>query len=205
LTFTKKAVWDYHIQANSTEHGAFDDKAGDPMGSGMVGMWQVESWIGYAYDSWDQSFNWDVAAVPSVGTNKIISPTDADTFVIPKSSKHKDQAWEVIKWLYQKDMMKKLTDIYSCIPADKELAANWQIDMSKKYPKVDFQVFIDALDYSDVAPNHEAWHPVYTKINDVVQKAYDLVMTGSNLDVTAVLNDAQKESQALLDDYWKTK
>ena len=205
LTFTKKAVWDYHIQANTTEHGAFDDKAGDPMGSGMVGMWEIQSWMGYVYDSWDKSFNWDVAAVPSVGTNKIISTTDADTFVIPKASKHKDQAWEVVKWLFQKDIMKQLTDIYSCIPADTELAAGWKDEQAKKYAKVDFQVFIDALDYSDVAPNHEAWRPVYTKVNDIVTKAVDLVMTGSNLDVTAVLNDAQKESQALLDDYWKTQ
>jgi len=204
LTFQKKAVWDYHIQANTAEQGAFSDKAGDPMGSGMVGMWEVQSWMGYAYDSWDKAFSWDVAAIPAAGTNKIISATDADTFTIPKASKHKDQAWEVIKWFFQKDMMKKLTDVYSCIPADKELAANWKDDMTKKYPKVDFQVFIDALDYADVHPNHEAWMPEYAKIINAATTASDLVMTGKNLDVVAVLNDAQKEAQALLDDYWKS-
>jgi multiple sugar transport system substrate-binding protein len=204
LTWTKKAVWDYHIQANTTEHGAFDDKSGDPMGSGMVGMWEIQSWMGYAYDSWDQSFNWDVAAIPNVTGQKIVSETDADTFTIPKASKHKDQAWEVIKWLYEPAMMKRLTDIYSCIPADKQLAVNWKDEQAKKYPKVDFQVFIDALDYADVTPNHEAWHPEYAKINDIATKANDLIMTGENLDVNAVLNDANKEAQALLDEYWKT-
>jgi multiple sugar transport system substrate-binding protein len=204
LTYVKKSIWDYHIAPNSTERGAISDKSGDPLGGGQLATWEIQSWMGYAYDSWDQSFNWDVAAIPAQN-GKIISPTDADTFVIPKASKHKDQAWEVVKWLFQKDMMKKLTDIYSCIPADKELAAGWKDEQAKKYPKVDFQVFIDALEYADVAPNHEAWHPVYTKINDIVTKAVDLVMTGENLDVVAVLKDANKESQALLDEYWKNK
>jgi multiple sugar transport system substrate-binding protein len=199
LTFTKKAVWDYHIQPNSTEHGAFD-KAGDPLGSGLVAMWEIQSWMGSAYDSWDKSFNWDVAAIPSVGTNKIVSPTDADTLEISKTSKHKDQAWEVMKWIFQKDILKRLTNIYSCIPADKDLAATWKTDMSTRYPKVDFQVFIDALNYSDVSPNHEKFTtPVAPQIQDIINKAVDLVMSGKNLDVNAVLNDAQKESQALLD------
>jgi multiple sugar transport system substrate-binding protein len=205
LTWVKKAIWDTHIQPNATELGALNDKTGDPLGGGLLGMWEIQSWMGYAYDSWDKSFNWDVAAVPNVAGQKIISPTDADTFVIPKASKHKDQAWEVVKWLFTPEMMKKLTDIYSCIPADKTLAAGWKDVQTKKYPKVDFQVFIDALDYADVTPNHEAYHPAYTKINDAVTNAVSLMMTGKNLDVVAVLNDAQKESQALLDDYWKNK
>jgi multiple sugar transport system substrate-binding protein len=203
LTWTKKAVWDDHIQANTTEANVFNDK-GDPMGSGLVGMWEIQSWMGYAYDSWGSSFNWDVAAVPNVPGQKVISPTDADTFTIPKASKHKDQAWEVIKWLYEPAMMKKLTDIYSCIPADKTLAVGWKDDMSKKYPNANFQVFLDALDYADGTPNHEAWFPEYSKINDIVTNAVALVMTGEKLDVNAVLNDANKESQALLDEYWKT-
>ena len=77
--------------------------------------------------------------------------TDADTFVIPKSSKHKDEAWEVIKWFYQKENLQKLIDIYGCIPADKDLAATWKTDTNAKYPNVDLQVFLDGIELHRLA------------------------------------------------------
>ena len=201
LEFMKKSIWDWHIWATGTQSGAFYDQAGDPMGSGMVGMWEVQSWMGYAYPAWDKALNWDAAAIPSVGTNKVVSVTDADTFVIPKSSKHQKEAWEVIKWFWQNQYLKLLTDNYSCIPADKDLAIQWKDANSQKYPKVDFQVFLDALDYADF-PNHEAWKPAYTKINDAMLLASGEVINGTNLDVKAVLDAANAEAQKLLDEYW---
>jgi len=201
MEFMKNAIWDWHIWANNTQAGVFYDQAGDPMGSGMVGMWEVQSWMGYAYAAWDKAFNWDAAAIPSVGTNKVISVTDADTFVIPKSSKHQKEAWEVIKWFWQNQYLKLMTDNYSCIPADKDLAVQWKAANSQTYPKVDFQVFLDALDYADF-PNHEAWKPAYTKINDAMNLASDAVRNGENMDVKAVLDTANAEAQKLLDEYW---
>ena len=201
VTYMKQAIWDWHIWANGTQSGAFYDTAGDPMGSGMVGMWEIQSWMGYAYAAWDKAFNWDVAAVPSAGTNKIISPTDADTFVIPKSSKHQKEAWTVIKWFFENPQLKLLTDNYSCIPADKTLAAGWSAAQAQVYPKVDFQVFLDALDYAD-SPNHEAWKPAYTKINDAVTLVWQGITAGTSLDVKAALDTANAEAQKLLDEYW---
>jgi len=94
-----------------------------------------------------------------------------------------------------------LTDNYSCIPADKELANGWKDANSQKYPKVDFQVFLDALDYVD-SPNHEAYKPAYTKINDAVALVWSGITSGENLDVKAALDTANAEAQKLLDEYW---
>jgi multiple sugar transport system substrate-binding protein len=204
VKFNKDTMWTWHVRATGEQAGAFYDRAGDPMGSGMVGMWEIHTWIKYAWDSWQQSFNFDIAAVPAGPTGKVLTLIDADTFVMPKSGKNKDQAWEVIKWFFERDMLKRLTDNYGCIPADADLAAGWVGEMEAKYPGINHQVFIDGLDYGETT-NHESWRPEYTKINDAVAKAMDQINTGQNLDVDAVMAEADKEVQALLDEYWKNR
>ena len=204
MEFTKKAVWEWHIWANYDQAGTFYELSEDPFGSGLIGMWELQSWIGYAYPTWEETFAWDVAAVPAVGTNKIIAPAYADTFVIPKSSKHQQEAWEVIKWLWQDKYLKLLTDNYACIPADKKLANLWKDAMTQLYPRVDFQVFLDSLNYAD-SPNHESWKPAYVAINDLIQKAWDTIMSGQDLDVKAVMDTANEQAQKLLDDYWASR
>jgi multiple sugar transport system substrate-binding protein len=203
VKFNKDTMWTWHVRATGEQSGAFYDQAGDPMGSGMVGMWEIHTWIKYAWDSWQQSFSFDIAAVPSQN-GKVLTLIDADTFVMPKSGKNKDQAWEVIKWMFENDMLKRLTDNYGCLPADQELADGWVGEMTAKYPGINHQIFIDGLDYGE-AVNHESWRPEYTKINDAVAAAMDQINTGQNLDVDAVMAEADKEVQALLDEYWKSR
>jgi multiple sugar transport system substrate-binding protein len=204
VTFNKDTMFTWHIRATGEQVGAFYDRAGDPMGSGMVGMWEIQSWIRYAWDSWLQSFSFDVAAVPANNDGKILTLVHADTFVMPKSGKNKDQAWEVIKWFFERDMLKRLTDNYGCIPADAELAAGWVGEMEAKYPGINHQAFIDSLNYTEQV-NHESWKPQYTKINDTVGTALEQIHSGQNLDVDSVLSNADKEVQTLLDEYWKNK
>jgi multiple sugar transport system substrate-binding protein len=203
LQFVKDTIYTWHVRANGEQSGAFYDKSGDPFGSGLVGMWETHVWMKYAWDGWDKAFSWDVAAIPQGPNGNVLDIVDADTFVIPKSSKHKDEAWEVIKWFWQNENLKKLTDNYGCIPADKTLAGGWVADIQAKYPNINPQVFIDALDYTEII-NHESWRPEYTKINDIAANAQDQIISGKNLDVNAVLDTAQTEAQQLLDEYWKT-
>jgi multiple sugar transport system substrate-binding protein len=204
MQFTKDTIWTWHIRASTEQGGTLSDATGDPMGSGKIGMWEIHSWIGYAWPSWKSSFNWNVAAVPSVGSNKIVAPVDADTFVIPKSSKHQKEAWQVVKWMFQPEIMQKLTKNYSCIPARKSLATSWVDEMKKEYPNVHFDIFLDSLNYIE-QPNHEAWTPAYTKINDAMNTATDQILTGKNLDVQAVMDSLNTEVQGYLDEYWATK
>jgi len=204
-TWIKDTIWTWHIRANSEQAGAFYDKAGDPFGSGLVAMWEIHSWMSYAWPSWTKAFNWDIAADPNVVGQPIISIVDADTAVMPKSSKNQEAAWEVMKWFYENKQLAQLIANYGCLPADKDLSKSWVTDRKAENPNVDYQVFIDAMAYTTESPNHEAWKPNYTKINDVISKAFEQINTGQNLDVQAVFGAADKEVQALLDDYWKNK
>ena len=97
---------------------------------------------------------------------------------------------------------KKLIDNYSCLPADKAIMAVWKPQQEAKFPGVNFQIFFDALDYIEKAPNHEAWKPNYSQVNTELTTAFQQIQTGTNLDVQAVMKDADAKVQKILDDYW---
>ncbi len=200
-TFLKENVWDYHIRASGEQSGAFYQSAGDPMGSGMIGMWESHSWMSWAYDSWSENFAWNVAAVPAGPDGTTVNMVDADTAVIPAASKHPEAAWEVMKWLFEPEQYDRLIANYGCLPADSVSMARWADEQKAKWPGVDFEVFLDALDYVETV-NHEAWKPNYARVNDVLDRAKGELLNGTNLDVEAVLQAANDEIQQLLDEYW---
>lgn len=203
LTFFKDAIWTWHISANGEQAGAFYQNAGDPFGSGMVGMWEVHTWMSYAWPSWSEKFTWDLAADPTGPTGKLVSVVDADTAVITASSKHPNETWEVMKWLYEPEQYKVLIKNYGCLPADKEQVQTWAAERSEDFPGVDFQVFVEALDYIEKAPNHEAWVPNYAKVMDTMNtQILGPIESGTSTDVQANLQAAHEAIQALLDEYW---
>jgi multiple sugar transport system substrate-binding protein len=202
LQFDADVTWQDHARATSEQAGAFYDVAGDPMGSGMVGMWEIHSWMGYAYDSWTEAFNWDVGIVPAVPPNPQVSPVDADTFVMPKSGAHADAAWQVIKWFFEPTQFDRLCKNYTCLPARQSVATAWVEDMSTKYPGVGFQVFLESLSSID-HPNHESWVPNYKKITDAITTAWDQVRTGQNLNVAEVLDTLNTQAQGFIDEWWQ--
>ncbi len=201
--FNKDTIWTWHIRATGEQAGAFYDVAGDPFGSGMVGMWECHSWMAWAYGSWTEAFNWDVAAVPYVEGFPIIAPMHADTFTMVKAAHHKDAAWEVMKWMFQPEILNRLAKNYGSIPAHVELAAGWVDEMKADYPDVDFEVFLEAAEYLD-QPNHESWTPDWNRIWDAIDNAWSLIDSGENLNVQEVLDNLNAEVQGYLDEWWET-
>ena len=200
--FAKDVIWTWHIRATGEQSGAFYDLAGDPMGSGMVGMWECHSWMAWAYGSWTEAFNWNVGATPVVEGFPIVAPMHADTFVMVKAAHHRDAAWEVMKWLFQPDPLNRLAKNYGSIPAHTELAAGWVDEMNVDYPDVDFGVFLESANYLD-KPNHESWMPEWNRIHDSVDAAWGFVNSGENLNVQEVLDNVNAECQGYLDEWWE--
>ncbi len=99
--------------------------------------------------------------------------------------------------------MERLAKSYGCIPARKSLASGWLESMKADYPDVDFQVFIDSIQYMDSYPNNESWVPNYNKVWDATENAMSLVITGENTNVKEVLDALNKEVQGYLDEYYK--
>lgn len=185
----------------SNNAATFGDNS--PMGSNKLAMWEIFSWIGYEYESWDSNFKWNVAAIPTTN-GKISAATNSDTFVISKSGKNHDQAWEVYKWLYSPEVYARLAKLYGCIPAVKTLQAAWVDEQKVARPNINWQVFLDAGKYAD-NPNNEAWVPNMGKIWDAMEKAMADVISGNYVSIADVTNKLNVEVQGYLDEYWAAK
>lgn len=219
FTELEKQIYKYKIRPRvdpATGASLFGDD--DPMGSNKLGMWEVFSWIRYAWEGWDANFHWNVAAIPSLNGH-IVSPTNSDTFVMTKSAKHQEEAWEVYKFLFSDAIYAKLASNYGCIPAVKSLQAAWVDEQingvwndewddwnwnSYPRPDINWQVFLDAGAYADT-PNNEAWVPAYGKVWDAMEDAMSNVISGLYTSPAQVAEDLNKEVQGYVDEYWAAR
>jgi multiple sugar transport system substrate-binding protein len=203
MQFIQDSVWKSKVRPNGETSSSMFANI-DPIESGQVAMWEVFSWMAYAYSTWTDAFNWNVAAVPTGPKGDLVAQANADVFTIPKSSKHHDQAWEVGKWLMEPENMSRLAKSYGCIPARKSLASGWKDGMLAEYPKVDWQVYLDSIEYMDAQPNHEGWTPNYTKVWDATENALTTIVTEKDENVPEVMKALDTEVQGYLNEYWKT-
>ena len=186
----------------------------DPLGSNKCAMWEIFSWMSYAYEGWDANFNWNVAAIPSLNGH-VVSATNEDTFVMCKSGKHHDEAWEVYKWLFSPEIYYRLNKNYGGIPAMKQFQSKWIEEQKNgvkgedgeylwnQYPRPDinWEVFLEAGKYAD-NPNNESWVPNYTKVWDDMENAMNNIISGLYETTDQLAEDLNKEVQGYLDEYW---
>jgi multiple sugar transport system substrate-binding protein len=202
MQFLYNSIFTWHFRPSSIDEGSTFTGMDFTFESGKIAMFECFSWASYAFPNFTTGGNWNVAAVPAGPYGNVVSPVNADTFAIPSHSTHPDQAWEVAKWLMEPDMQNRLCGIFGCIPSRKSLASEWVNSMAAEYPNVDFQVFIDSIDYMDASPNNESWVPAYSKVWDATENAMSRILSGESSDVRQVMNDLQTEVQGYLDEYW---
>ena len=206
MQWNTDTIWTWHIRANMDQADAayWGGSASDPMGSGMLGMWETFSWMSWAWWDWSDLFNWDVAAIPTGPHGDLVAPINGDTFAIPKSAHHPDEAWEVAKWLLEPEILARLAQNYGCIPARASLANEWISGAQEDFPDVDFQVFIDSIEYADY-PQHEQWIPNFAKIDDAQERTLETMVTGENTNVQELMDNLNAEVQGYLDEYWASQ
>jgi multiple sugar transport system substrate-binding protein len=149
----------------------------------------------------DLSFAADIAPFPYNPKGERVARIDADNFTIPKDAQHKQEAWEVMKWLTSPEIIVSVCRIYGCIPARKSVQDQFLEQLKADYPGIDHEVIFKSIDYLD-NPNNEAWIPEWGKIEDALNNGLSLVYSGEEKDATKVLTDANAEVQQILDSYW---
>lgn len=145
----------------------------------------------------DQVANWDIAVVPSYG-NTPVAKLHADTFSIMNSTKHPQQAFEVLQYLLASP---ELTEAYGAMPAKSSDQAAFFANLDEKFAatnksKVNWQVAIDSLAYPD-NPSHEEDLPNFLKAQDALSTFATNLRSSPDLDITAEIATLQETLQGI--------
>jgi multiple sugar transport system substrate-binding protein len=202
LQWISDGVWKDHFIGNADAQAAASAAGADPFGPGTTAMFYSHTWF-MAEGLHGLSFAADIAPVPFNPKGNRIARIDADNFTIPKDAKHKQEAWEVMKWLTSPEIIVDVCRIYGCIPARKSVQAKNIEQLKTDYPGIDYDVIFKSIDYLD-NPNNEAWIPEWGKVEDALNNSLSLVYSGQEKDAKKVLADSQVEVQKILDEYWAT-
>lgn len=162
--------------------------------TGLVAMAQTHLW--YLSFADIEKFDWDLYATPSYN-GKITTPFDFDSFVIPKASKHQEEAFVVYQYLIN-DALVDLTACYGGLPA---LASKQDASfkaMDERYPshKITWQVVKDSMKYVDI-PGYEGWEPNGTETGAKLETFWRYIKSTKDIDVDKEIDKLMAELKVI--------
>jgi multiple sugar transport system substrate-binding protein len=171
------------------------DPEGIPFCTGHVAMAISYLWANYC--NVDAGESWDIAAVPAYnGTTT--SPLNADTFRIPKGTKHPAEAFEFLTYLLG-DASADLLQAYDGTPARTEQLDAFFEGLDETYPfGVDWQVAKDSLAFAD-NPNWEGFMPAYNETLDRLNIFGEKIRVEASLDLDTEIATLKSDIQAIWD------
>ncbi|MBE2269134.1 MAG: extracellular solute-binding protein [Anaerolinea sp.] len=172
-----------------------------PFESGKIGMWTANVWYTcctYA-DNSDSAlrFNWNVYPSPAVpGTNgeQIVSPLDADTYVMTAATQHPEEAWQVMKYLLSADA--NMCSIFGCVPARSTARASWETNITSRFANLNLDVVYGGLAYPD-QPSAQAALPNQAQANDAINRFFRRLQDEPEFNVEAELNALNETIQGI--------
>lgn len=203
LQWYSDGIWKDHFVPSAEQVSSMETIGGSPLESGLLAMFYTHTWyLGEAI--LELPFDVQIGAAPFNQKGERIARIHADNFTIPAAAEHQQEAWEVMKWLTAPEQIVDVCIIYGCIPARASVADAFQAAFVEKFPDLNLEVIFEAINYLD-APNHESWVPEWGRVNDALNNAGSLILSGANTDAKAVLDAANAEVQKILDEYWATQ
>lgn len=129
----------------------------------LCGRWMVPKY------RTDAKFDWDVINFPSGDKGSIVA-LDASGWAVTKSSKHKNEAYKLIKYLSSKESIEKFTKSGLIVPA--------RIDVSKDFAKETFKpksnnIFIDVIKTSKPTPVSVNYSEIQDEIKEKTQYLFN--------------------------------
>ncbi len=173
---------------------------GNTFQSGQIAMDVVHMWYTccvYPAEGPKPVTDWDIAVLPTGPDGKITSKLHADTIGILSTSKHPDEAFEVLSFLASSP---ELTQIWGAMPAIQSQQDAFFAGLDKTFAplKIDWQVAKDMLAYPDV-PSHEAFMPNFQKADAANKALGSKLWTTDGLDVKAEVDKLVTELQGIFD------
>jgi multiple sugar transport system substrate-binding protein len=192
-------IWKDHISVTGPQFLNTDfNPNGYPFFTGKVAMSENYLWSTYGVS--DAGDDWNMAATPSY-QGQTTAAFNADTFRILKSTKHPDEAFEVLTYLLG-DASQELLTTYGGFPARiADQPKGVEALQAQFKNKVDWQVAIDGITHAD-NPNFEAYMPAYNETLGLVGSGGKYTTkweSTEGLDMNAEFDALQKEIQAIWD------
>jgi len=113
----------------------------------------------------DAKFDWNVINFPS-GDKGSIVPLDASGWAIAKSSKHKQEAMRLIKYLSSKESIEKFSKSGLIIPARIDVARGEFLSSQKSQKPKNAKVFIDVIKTSKPTPVSTNYSEIQDKLKE---------------------------------------
>jgi multiple sugar transport system substrate-binding protein len=196
--FYYQSIWTDHISLTGPQFESKDIVPEDyPFFVGNTAMSENFLWSTYGLGKVD---DWDLAAIPSLN-GKVTAAFNADTFRILKSTKHPDEAFEVLKYLLG-DAAPALLTAYGGFPArTADQPAGIDALQAQFKNKVDWQVAVDGIQYAD-KPNFEGPMPNYNEALKLVGSGGTYLTNWGNkpgLDMDTEINRLRSDLQKVFD------
>jgi multiple sugar transport system substrate-binding protein len=143
---------------DSTTAGEY---GGDPFLAGVAAMTTIGHWAvpGYA----EVKFKWDVAPMPKGPAGQATSVNSAG-FVVGKSSKNPDAAFEFLKYVLSEPAQKRLAELGFACPVLKSVAES--DSFLKQSTQIDQKVFLDSLAFAHMKPVFKGYDEWSSAIGD---------------------------------------
>jgi multiple sugar transport system substrate-binding protein len=193
-----QSIWTDHISLTGPQFESKDINPEDyPFFAGNTAMSENFLWSTYGVGKVD---DWDLAAIPSLN-GKTTAAFNADTFRILKTTKHPDEAFEVLQYLLGEAAPDLLT-AYGGFPArTADQAAGIAALQAQFKNTVDWQVAVDGIQFAD-EPNFEAFIPAYNESLGLIGSGGTYLTRWGNtpgLDMDTEINKLRSDLQAIWD------
>jgi len=138
-----------------------EEYGGDPFLAGVAAMTTIGHWAvpGYA----EVNFKWDVAPMPKGPAGQATSVNSAG-FVVGKSSKSPDAAFEFLKYVLSEPAQKRLAELGFACPVLQSVAES--DSFLKQSTQIDQKVFLDSLVFAHMKPVFKGYDEWSSAIGD---------------------------------------
>ncbi len=201
IKWMQDAMWKKNFYPTGTYGSSATLGEGNWFDSGNLAMGQEHTWFfGFCCQGAVKG-KWGLAVLPSNSQGKVTAKLHADTFSIPRLSKHKDEAFTVLSYLLSAKVSDKLAAIYGGLPARKSLQDGFLSDLGKtKFAgmNINWAPVTAGLKFPD-SPNHEEGMPSVREASDRYSAFATKLNNEPNLNVDAELDLLIKDLQKIFD------
>jgi multiple sugar transport system substrate-binding protein len=201
LQWLSDGIWVDHFIADAAGQAIVASMGnGDPFSTGMAAMFLSHTW--YMPEGLTGiTFDYDLAPVPVAPSGMRIVRSDVDGFGIVNTADEKEAAFEFISWLVQPEQIIDVCLVYGCLPPVVSVEDDFRSIMNEKWPGLDYDVIYNGFEYLD-DPHSDAYVIEAMRINEVLDNTLSLVYSGEETDAQTLLDKANEDIQAILDEHF---